>query len=134
MARRSRRLAGRSHPRRKRAGYELTVADLCNHFLIWKEEQKVADELAPRTFARYVATAEYLVEQFGRHRLVDDLRPDDFRQLRATMSKRWGPVAISNEIQTIRSIFRYQKIQSGQNVVKSARRGGVPSEGPPEVS
>lgn len=99
-------LAGRT-PRRKRIDDELTVADLCNHFLIWKEEQRDAGELAQRTFARYHATAEYLTQHFGRNRLVEDLRPDDFRELRAAMAKRWGPVAISNEIQTTRSIFRY---------------------------
>lgn len=44
---------------------------------------------------------------FGRNRLVDDLAADDFQMLRAKMAKRWGPVALRNEIQIVRSIFRY---------------------------
>jgi integrase len=99
-------LAGMT-PRRKRSDDELTVSDLCNHFLIFKEQQKDTGELAPRTFARYKATSELLTKQFGRFRLVADLRTEDFQKLRSTMSKRWGPVAVGNEIQMVRSIFRY---------------------------
>ena len=63
--------------------------------------------MAQRTFDRYYATGGLLDSFFGRNRLVDDLAADDFQMLRAKMAKRWGPVALRNEIQIVRSIFRY---------------------------
>lgn len=86
---------------------ELTVAALCNHFLAYKEQLRDSGELTPRTFDRYYAACEFLVDNAGRNRMVSDLRPDDFQVLRAKMAKRWGPVAMANEIQMIRSVLRY---------------------------
>lgn len=97
-------LAGRT-PRAK--GYALGVADLVNHFLTHKKRLIESGELAQRTFDRYFATGGLLVSFFGRNRPVDDLAADDFQMLRAKMAKRWGPVALGNEIQIVRSIFRY---------------------------
>jgi integrase len=48
-----------------------------------------------------------LVDYFGRTHLLDRLHPGDFTGLRAHMAKRWGPVALGNEIQMMRSIFRF---------------------------
>lgn len=85
----------------------LTVADLCNHFLTHKKGLMDSDELAPRTFQRYHANCRLLVDMFGKRRSVDDLTARDFQDLRATMTERWGPVAVANEIQMSRSVFRY---------------------------
>jgi integrase len=97
-------LAGRK-PRPKTEG--LTVADLANSFLNHKRGFLESGELAQRTFDRYYATCFLLNETFGGTRMVADLRPDDFQSLRAKMAKRWGPIALGNEIQIVRSIFRY---------------------------
>jgi integrase len=35
------------------------------------------------------------------------VRPDDFDKLRAKTAKRWGPVRLGNEIQRVRSIFKF---------------------------
>ncbi len=83
------------------------LADLVNKFLTWKRGLVESGELAPRTWDRYDATCGMLVEHFGRRRRIDDLTSDDFEQLRAKMAKRWGPVALGNEVQIVRSIFRY---------------------------
>jgi integrase len=48
-----------------------------------------------------------VLQVFGKGRTVATLRPDDFQTLRARMAKRWGPVALANEIQMVRSMFRY---------------------------
>ncbi|MFH1269017.1 MAG: tyrosine-type recombinase/integrase [Planctomycetota bacterium] len=96
--------AGRT-PRAARDG--LTVADLANHFLNHKKMLVDSGELAPRTFQRYYVSCKTLADTFGRKRLVDDLVADDFQLLRQAMAKRWGPVAVGNEIQMVRSVFRY---------------------------
>jgi len=85
----------------------LTVAELCNHFLTFKQQLRDADELAKSTFDRYYSACEFLVQRFGKQRAVEGLRPNDFQNLRAAMAKRWGAVALANEIQMVRSIFRY---------------------------
>jgi hypothetical protein len=43
---------------------------------------------------------------FTKNRLISDLRPNDFEQLRATWVS-WGPVMIAGEVQRVRS--RLQK-------------------------
>ena len=98
-------LAGRK-PRPKGGG-GLTVRDLCNGFLTAKQQQRDAGELSPRTWNDYHATAEMLIDEFGKQRIVEDLRADDFEKLRAKMTKRWGPVRVGNVIQYVRTLFNY---------------------------
>ncbi|MEI7639617.1 MAG: thiamine pyrophosphate-dependent enzyme, partial [Syntrophus sp. (in: bacteria)] len=97
-------LAGRT-PRTKSDG--LTVADLANKYLSNRASLRDAGELAPRTFERYFKACEYLVDAFGKNRLVDDLGPEDFQTLRTRMANRWGAVSLGNEIQMIRTVFRF---------------------------
>jgi integrase len=97
-------LAGRK-PRNK--ADVLTVVQLCNHFLAFKDALRTSGEIAERTYQRYFKTCEYLVKQLGRNRPVDDLAADDFQALRTAMASVWGPVALGNEIQYVRSVFRY---------------------------
>ena len=66
-----------------------------------------SSELTPRTFADYYATCERIADAFGKTRLVSDLASDDFEKLRASLSKGWGPVALGNEIQRVRVVFKY---------------------------
>ncbi len=86
---------------------ELTVADLCNHFLTAKQRQLEAGELGSRMFAEYKGTTDRLVSTFGKTRLVDDLAANDFEALRADHAKQWGPVRLGNEIQKVRTVFKY---------------------------
>ncbi|MAE67987.1 MAG: hypothetical protein CMJ18_27360 [Phycisphaeraceae bacterium] len=44
---------------------------------------------------------------FGTRRLVDDLRADDFGQLRADLARVRGAMAQGNETQRVRSIFKF---------------------------
>lgn len=98
-------LAGKTPP--PKDDQAVTLADVINSFLGFKESLKDSGELAPRTFERYKAAGKMLASFFGRDRRADDLGPDDFFRLRSDMARRWGPVALSNEIQMVRSIFRY---------------------------
>ena len=95
--------AGRT-PRTNRDG---TIRDLLNRFLTAKRHLVDTREITPRTFADYNTTTDRLIEAFGKMRLVDDLASDDFESLRASLAKTRGPVALGNEIQRIRVVFKY---------------------------
>ena len=85
----------------------LIVRDLINHFLTAKQRAVDAREIKLNTFYEYRRCSAHLIDAFGRTRLVDDLRTDDFAQLRAELAKVRGPVALGNEIQRLRTIFKY---------------------------
>jgi integrase len=88
-------------------GEGLTVRDLVNRFLTGKRHLLDTREITRRTFQDYYATCARLVEAFGRTRLVSDLAADDFERLRAGLASKWGPVALGNEIQRVRVVFKF---------------------------
>jgi integrase len=85
----------------------LTVADLCNRFRTAKLRQQEAGEISTRMYEEYKATTDRLVSTFSGSRLVNDLAADDFEALRDAMAKQWGPVRLGNEIQKVRTVFKY---------------------------
>lgn len=98
--------AGRT-PRVRNVGEGLALAALFNQFLTAKLRKQNAGEITSRTFAEYKNTTDLLIAQFGKERLVDDLAAEDFETLRDTMAQRWGPVRLGNEIQKVRTVFKY---------------------------
>lgn len=98
--------AGR-RPREVSAG--VTVKDLANAFLRHKAQKRDVGELSPRTFYGYKLTTDLLIGEFGKSRLVADLDPEDFANLRTHMitTKKWGPVRVGNFIQQVRSVFKF---------------------------
>jgi len=89
------------------AGDDLAVRDLLNQFLTSKREQVESGELTARSFAEYLGTCENIASVFGRTRRADDLRPEDFEKLRKRLAKTNGPVRLGNEVQRVRSIFKF---------------------------
>jgi integrase len=85
----------------------LTVTELVNRFLTHKAHLRDNGELNPRTFAGYHATCGRIVKTFGKGRAVVDLRPDDFRTLRIKLAETRGVVALRNEMQRVRSVFKF---------------------------
>jgi hypothetical protein len=88
-------------------GEGLTVRDLVNRFLTTKRHLVDTQEITPRTFADYHGTCERIGTTFGLTRLVDDLAADDFERYRTAVARSWGPVALGNEIQRVRTVFKY---------------------------
>lgn len=84
-----------------------TVRDLCNRFLTAKRTLADTGEITERTFADYIAVCTRIVDAFGRTRQVPDLRAEDFDRLRVMLAKTRGPVALGNEIQRVRSVFKF---------------------------
>jgi integrase len=97
-------LAGRT-PRSKAGA--LTVGELCDRFLQAKDAQLAAGEITKLTRDDYERTTTRIVTQFGKTRLVTDLASDDFEALRANIATTRGPVALGNEIQRTRVVFKY---------------------------
>ncbi len=98
-------LAGRK-PRDHKSG-GLTVKDGANWFLNSKRLANEAREITGRTLAEYTATCKRLARVFDSNRLVDDLKPEDFEQLRADIASKWGPYRTASEIQRVRSVFKW---------------------------
>jgi integrase len=90
------------------SGDGLTVNDLCNHFRsAMKERLDTGRKMSPRMYAEYCLTTDRLVSTFGGKRLVDDLAPDDFAGLASDLAKQYGPVRRGNEVQKVRTVFKY---------------------------
>jgi integrase len=85
----------------------LTVADLCNRFLTSRLRKVEAGEMGERMFAEYKQTTDRLVGTFGKTRVAIDLAAEDFEALRADLSKQYGPVRLGNEVQKVRTLFKY---------------------------
>jgi integrase len=85
----------------------LTVETLCFRFLAHKEALRDNGELSPRTYRGYFDTCQGTAETIGRKRAVVDLRPEDFGELRKKLVKTRGAVALGNEMQRVRSIFKF---------------------------
>ncbi len=97
-------LAGRK-PRLKTEG--ITLKDVINSFLTAPPRSWRAANWAPRAFPSYYDTCLRFANAVGKTRAVDDLRPDDFNNYRAAITKKWGPVSVANEVQRVRSLFKY---------------------------
>ena len=96
-------LAGRTP--RSRDG--LTVGELANHFLTIKKQLVDSGELKSRSWNDYKSTCDRVVSWFSKNRLVEDLAVADFEEFRGELAKTRGPVAIGNEVQRTRTLFKY---------------------------
>ncbi len=63
-----------------------TVAGLCNPYLEFTESLVASGELSPRTFHQSLRDCQAIAEHFGRKRLVEDIRPEDFAKLRVAFA------------------------------------------------
>jgi integrase len=88
-------------------GDGLIVADLCNKFLNMKRSRMESGELSAHSFAKYYETCELVVKHFGKHRRVDNLRPDDFEKFRSALSKGCGVVTLKSKVNRCRVIFKF---------------------------
>ena len=84
-----------------------TIRDLVNHFLTFKQNQYELGEITKRTFDEYHTSCETLVRVFGKTRAVEDLRADDFDQLRRDLAKSRSAITLHNEIGRIRVVFNF---------------------------
>lgn len=84
-----------------------TIALLCNSFLTSKLRKMNSGELSGYTFGGYRTTADRITGFFGKERRVEDLGPDDFERFREFLATTLGAVALRNEINQTRMVFKY---------------------------
>ena len=65
----------------------LTVQDLCNLFLNDKLDQVTSGDLVQTTYRGYELFAKRLVKLMGGTRLIEELKPSDFQDLRKKTDK-----------------------------------------------
>ena len=97
-------LAGRT-PRVKAEGFALR--ELLDRFVVTKKHLLDTREISAKHFAELYATCRRIGDAFGLNRFVIDLACDDFDRLRESISKQWGPIRLGNEIQRVRSVFKF---------------------------
>ncbi len=118
-------------PREVADGYTVTVKALCNDFLNAKQGLVDSGELTRRSWQNYKETCAVVLAKFGKARLVGNLDPDDFAELRAAMvGKGWGAVTLGNCIQRTRVLFKFaydngsidRPVRYGQNFKVPSRK------------
>ncbi|MGD0655105.1 MAG: tyrosine-type recombinase/integrase [Thermoguttaceae bacterium] len=97
-------LAGRT-PRVKPEG--LILRELLDRYMVSKRHLLDTREISPKHFAELYACCRRIGDAFGLNRLVVDLAADDFDRLRKAISKNWGPIRLGNEVQRVRSVFKF---------------------------
>lgn len=85
----------------------LPLARLCDVYYQSKVVAHQAGEITARTLRDTERTCARLAKMMGRTRQVSTLGPSDFATLKAKLAKTLGPVSIGNEIQRIRSVFKW---------------------------
>lgn len=85
----------------------LRLWELCELFLDAKRAMVDNEELSIRTWQAYQATAKKILEYLGRDVPAKDVSQADFKVLRAKLAAGRGAVSLGNEIQRVRSIFKY---------------------------
>lgn len=66
---------------------KLSVGDMVNYCLEYKEGQVKTGELSERTYADYKRIGEQIIERLGRYTDVAKLTPDDFATVRAELAE-----------------------------------------------
>ncbi len=91
----------------QKPGEGFTIKDLSNHFLTAKQLAREAGEITARTWQDYFDTCAMLGKELGLTRRVSELTPGEFDKLRAKMAKLWGPVRLGNQVQRVRTVFKF---------------------------
>ncbi|GMU24362.1 MAG: hypothetical protein AMXMBFR13_44360 [Phycisphaerae bacterium] len=85
----------------------LVIGDLCSMFLSARRHKVEMGRLQERTWKELHGTCSIVVAAFGRNRLVDDLRPDDFRALMTEFRKGRTYESVHNQVRRAKSIFSW---------------------------
>lgn len=94
---------------------QVTVKELCNHYLTHQLRKVETGEVNPRSFEDYRRTTESFAKSVGLGRPASDLSPTDFELYRQKIARRGltgsgrglGVHALTRAITIVRSIFHY---------------------------
>jgi integrase len=85
----------------------LTVYDLCNLFLERQQARANAGDVSNRHFSDCLKSCRLVTDHFGKFTRAASLRAADFKALREAFPSTWGPIKTTNEIQRIRTVFKW---------------------------
>jgi integrase len=85
----------------------LSLKDACNEFYEAKVQAQREGRLSVRTLQDYKRSCEWLLEFFGRDRLVASITPLDFGEYRQRLFERRNVVGVANEITRTRMVFKW---------------------------
>lgn len=85
----------------------LVLKDLANEWLVHKKAKLEAGEIVSDTWKEYHHTCELVLGSIDKELPVAEILPSDFANLRSSLSKRFGPVALGKHIGQVRSLFKY---------------------------
>src|SRR5262249_27059383 len=94
-----------------------TVGEVAEYFLNAKRVLMESGEVTPEAHAGYRAATDRLVDFFGKRRAVEELTAQDFRELRAKLSKGKSPATLKGHVLAIRMVFNLA-YDDGQIVAK----------------
>lgn len=100
----------------------MTIANVVNHYLEGLNLKVVRGNLSARHFSDCVQTGAFIVKHFGRRASAGTLRAADFSAVRRAFPASWGHEKCKNEIQRIRTVFKW--------AAESELIPGVPNFGP----
>jgi integrase len=78
-----------------------------NAFLTAKRERVNTGELSEAMWGQYYATCDKVVDHFGRGRTVNDIQPEEFARLRASVATSVGPVTLLGFVTKTRVLFKF---------------------------
>ena len=84
---------------------DLTLDVALNHYINARNKDLHLGNLSPKQFVSYQQVGQILLDSCGREKLVKDMGPADFEFIRTKLPG--GPVYVGNQIQWIRSIFKW---------------------------
>ena len=86
----------------------LTVRDLVNEFLTFKQHKMDTGELAPRTFSEYRDTCERLIRVLDRDLLVERIQAGELLKVREDIAKSGASIkTLANEIGRARVVLNF---------------------------
>ncbi|MDV6030387.1 MAG: phage integrase family protein [Phycisphaera sp. RhM] len=84
-----------------------SVKDVAEEWMQSKRSKLDAGEIVQDSYDEYFRTCELVFKSLGKQADATTLGPADFRKLRSSMAKRYGPVALGKHIGQVRSMFGF---------------------------
>lgn len=85
----------------------IRLGDLLNLFLAWKRDQRDQRRRTKHVYDNYVRLCRQVLEAVDRNRVVDHLKPEDFREIRKHIGKGIAPTTLSLRMAQLRHIFSW---------------------------
>lgn len=92
-----------------RAGKDglLSLHELCNRFMAFKESRKRSGELSQRMYDEYLSVCNTLLAELGKETAVNAINPTTLSKVRDRWAVQYGVNGLSKRITQARSLFKF---------------------------